>query len=81
MHAMHLLSSVAIQLNLELKTQPKQLLDSLPLDFAIPDLGYAWWGCIEQTYKRARAQSYKIIELHVFDTSVGKQLSYAARNV
>jgi hypothetical protein len=37
-HAMHLLSSVAIRPNLELKTRPKQLLGSLPLDIALPAL-------------------------------------------
>jgi len=37
MHSMHLLSSVAIQPNLELKTWPKQLLGSLPLDIALPE--------------------------------------------
>ncbi len=37
MHAMHLLSSVAIQPDLELKTRPKQLLGSLPLDIALLD--------------------------------------------
>jgi hypothetical protein len=30
MHTMHLLPGIAIQPNLELKTQPKQLLGSLP---------------------------------------------------
>jgi hypothetical protein len=40
MHAMHLLSSVAIQPNLELKTQPKQLLGYLPLDIALPIIVY-----------------------------------------
>ncbi len=34
---MHLLRSVAIWPNLELKTQPKQLLGSLPLDIAFPE--------------------------------------------
>jgi hypothetical protein len=34
-HAMHLLHSIAIRLNLELKTWPKQLLGSLPLDIAL----------------------------------------------
>ncbi len=33
---MHLLHSVAIWSNLELKTRPKQLLGSLPLDIALP---------------------------------------------
>jgi hypothetical protein len=36
MHTLHLLPSVAIQPNLELKTQPKQLLGSLPLVIALP---------------------------------------------
>ncbi len=36
MHTMHLLSSVAIQPNLELKTRPKQLLGSLLLVIALP---------------------------------------------
>ncbi len=36
MHTMHLLPMVAIQPNLELKTQPKQLLGSLPLVIALP---------------------------------------------
>jgi hypothetical protein len=34
--AKHLLSNAAIQPNLELKTQPKQLLGSLPLVTALP---------------------------------------------
>jgi hypothetical protein len=37
MHIMHLLPSVAIQPNLELKTRPKQLLGSLPLVIVLPD--------------------------------------------
>jgi hypothetical protein len=36
MHAMHLLPGIAIQPNLELKTQPKQLLGSLPLVIVLP---------------------------------------------
>jgi hypothetical protein len=36
MHTMHLLHSVAIWPNLELKTQPKQLLGYLPSDIALP---------------------------------------------
>jgi hypothetical protein len=40
MHTIHLLPSVAIQPNLELKTQPKQLLGSLPLVITLPALGY-----------------------------------------
>ncbi len=38
MHTMHLLPSVAIQPNLELKTRPKPVLGSLPLAFALPGL-------------------------------------------
>ncbi len=37
MHTMHLLPTVAIHPNLELKTQPKQLLGSLPLVIALPN--------------------------------------------
>ncbi len=36
MHTMHLLPGVAIQPNLELKTQPKQLLGSLTLVITLP---------------------------------------------
>jgi hypothetical protein len=35
-HAMHLLHSRVIRSNLELKTRPKQLLGSLPIDIAHP---------------------------------------------
>jgi hypothetical protein len=35
-HAMHLLHSIAIRSNLELKTRPKQLLGSLRLDITLP---------------------------------------------
>jgi hypothetical protein len=35
-HTMHLQPGVAKQPNLELKTRPKQLLDSLPLVIALP---------------------------------------------
>ncbi len=37
---MHLLPSVSIQPNLELKTRPKQLLGSIPLVFALPGEGF-----------------------------------------
>ncbi len=40
MHTMHLLPSVAKQPNLELKTQPKQLLGSLPLVIALLGVSY-----------------------------------------
>ena len=39
MHTMHLLASVAMQPNLELKTWPKLLQSSLPLVIALPALG------------------------------------------
>jgi hypothetical protein len=57
---MHLLRSIAIWPYLELKTQPKQLLGSLPLDIALPEqpwlvvalleyldkgMGYQWFLC------------------------------------
>jgi hypothetical protein len=35
-HAMHFLHSIAKWPNLELKTRPKQLLGSLPLDITLP---------------------------------------------
>ncbi len=37
MYTLHLLPSVTIQPNLELKTRPNQLLGSLPLVIALPD--------------------------------------------
>jgi len=40
MHTMHLQHIVAIQPNLESKTQPKQLLGSLPLVIALPKITY-----------------------------------------
>ncbi len=40
MHTMHLLPSVAIQPNLELRTRPKQLLGSLLLVIVLPGLQY-----------------------------------------
>jgi hypothetical protein len=39
---MHLLHSVAMWPNLELKTQPKQLLGSLPLDISLPAAINSW---------------------------------------
>jgi hypothetical protein len=39
MQTMYLLTGVAIQPNLELKTRPKPVLGSLPLAFALPDWG------------------------------------------
>ncbi len=41
MQTMHLLSGVAIQPNLELKTQPKPVLGSLPLAFALPSSSFS----------------------------------------
>ena len=43
METMHLLPSVAIQPNLELKTWPKQLLGSLPLVIVLPELTQKYW--------------------------------------
>ncbi len=40
-HAMHLLHSIAIGPNLELKNWAKQLLGSLPLDIALPNEMYS----------------------------------------
>jgi hypothetical protein len=39
-HTMYLQPIVAKQPNLDLKTQPKQLLGSLPLVIALPDLAH-----------------------------------------
>ncbi len=44
MHAMHLLSSLAIRPNLDLKTQPKQLLGSLPLYITLPEQSEKTFG-------------------------------------
>ncbi len=41
MYTMHLLPSVAMQPNLELKTQPKQLLGSLALIIVLPGRSFA----------------------------------------
>jgi hypothetical protein len=49
MYTMHLLPSVTIQPNLELKTRPKQLLGSLPLVIALPaeaNITFVTRGCI-----------------------------------
>jgi hypothetical protein len=42
MHTMHLLPSVAIQHNLELKTWPQQLIGSLQLVIALPGTSIKW---------------------------------------
>jgi hypothetical protein len=52
MHTMHVLHSVAIRPNLELKTQPKQLLGSLPLVLAIPGISYGAMGLSRVTLSR-----------------------------
>ncbi len=46
-HAMHLLHSIAIRPNLDLKTRPKQLLGSLPLDIALPDWSKSWFTALK----------------------------------
>ncbi len=46
---MHLRPGVAKQPNLELKTQPKKLLGSLPLVIALPDLAHDFAACIDCT--------------------------------
>ncbi len=46
---MHLLPSVATQPNLELKTQPKQFLGSLPLVIALPALSNCGWKWLPVT--------------------------------
>jgi hypothetical protein len=47
MHTMHLLASVAMQPNLEFKTQPKQPLGSLPFVIALPTLLSANVGYVD----------------------------------
>ncbi len=55
MHTTHLLLGVAIQPNLELKTWPKQLLGSLPLDIALS-------GSIKQLTERQVSVNAKLNE-------------------
>ncbi len=43
-HDMHLVCSITIRPNLELKTRPKQLLGSLPLDITLPVTIYSGNG-------------------------------------
>ncbi len=65
---MHLLPSVAIQPNLELKTRPKQLLGSLPLVIALPgqrslsegqrrDQFLAEWEEISSQFRKRRGRN------------------------
>jgi len=56
MHAMHQLHSVAIWPNLELKTRPKELLGSLPLDIALPHS----FDNIEHLWTFAKSQAHKL---------------------
>ena len=58
MHTVHLLPSVAIGPILELKTRPKQLLGSLPLVMALPDLVY-FATVLSYGYLLQMVQSYK----------------------
>jgi hypothetical protein len=51
MQTMHLLPSVAIQPNLELKTWPKPVLGSLPLAFALPYWGHFFYQKTLAIYK------------------------------
>jgi hypothetical protein len=63
-HTMHLLPSVAKQPNLELKTRPKQLLGSLPLVIALPDLSFPF---SEDSLIKARAfiRWYKLDDCYI----------------
>ncbi len=54
MHTMQLLPGVAIQPNLELKTQPKQLLVSLPLVIALPGMVLADSSTIMRTIETSK---------------------------
>jgi hypothetical protein len=60
-NAKHLLSSIAIRPNLELKTLPKQLLGSLLLDVVLPGDTMQKW----QQHKRHSAQQCWVIMLSV----------------
>jgi hypothetical protein len=55
---MHLLHSIAIQPNLELKTQPKELLGSLPLDFALTDLGLHQASIVKATPRACTKKNF-----------------------
>ncbi len=74
MHTMHLLPTVAIQSNLELKTQPKQFLGSLVLVIALTAAGLNAGSSMAQCSAIA-----SLIDLH----AVYKQaclLCYSPRN-
>ncbi len=72
MHTMHLLPSVAIQPNLELRTRPKQLLGSLPLVIVLP-------GQVQGTKhsslfcRRVSGDEKKVFHLDDVDGPVGRQ--------
>jgi len=51
---MHLICSTAKELNLDLKTWPKQILGSLLLDIALPDLVYYISGLLTSPSKEVR---------------------------
>ncbi len=60
MQTMHLLPSVVIQPNLELKTQPKPVLGSLPLAFALP--GPTCFGIVQyRGYLTGTTSSGKLV--------------------
>jgi hypothetical protein len=48
---MHLPHSIPVQPNLELKTRPKQLLGSLPLDIVLPGLINVKWGSARSSWR------------------------------
>jgi hypothetical protein len=56
-HAMHLPYRITMRPNLELKTQPKQLLGSLPLDIALPEQTLRQAPCLTSQYKT----SFKVL--------------------
>jgi hypothetical protein len=60
MCTLHLLPGVAIQPNLELKTQPKPVLGSLPLAFALPGLYHPLYGVTIPKYKLLHFLTTKI---------------------
>jgi hypothetical protein len=76
MHTMHLLPSVALQPNLELKTWPKLLLGYLPLAFALPVITAALkciklLKCIAMS-ERLIGKGSKIDPSQLSDTQIAK---------
>jgi hypothetical protein len=70
MHTMHLLPSIQIQPNLELKTRPKQLLGSLRLVTALPELTKQYPISFETNWQKMKIQKIEMKQQkpkHAFD--------------